>query len=648
MNILIPNSWLKDYLETNATPKEFATAMSLTSVSIERMEKVDDDIVYDIEVTTNRPDLMSIIGIAREASAVLPQQGFKAKFKPRTIDYYGKIVPKDNILNIEIDPTLVNRIVAIVLDITLGPSPKIIADRLTKSGIRSINNVVDVTNYIMREIGHPSHVFDYDRIPNHTLIIRRSKKGEKITTLDDKEYELAGEDIVADDGKGNIVDLLGIMGTANSVVTDDTKRIILFLDNNNPHLLRKTSMGLGIRTEAAVLNEKGLNPDIMFPTLLHGLELLKEFAHAKAVSPIIDMYPNKVKPKTITVTKEKIDATIGIEIPQKTIVEILESLGFTVSVTNTTFKVEVFTSRINDIDIPEDIIEEVARVYGYHKIPNNLPSFAEQDFYHQEKNEFYWIKKIKQAFLYWGYNETYTYSMVSEEQFDGPIENAIALRNPLTEDRVYLRNSLVPSLLEVCKTNKNREELCLFEISNVYLKTKGLPNEVLTLAGLLKGRSANFSNTKGVVERVFQILGIKDFTFERKEDGLDGAIVTIGKERIGTIEILDVATFEMNFASLLKHANAKKVYQIPPKFPPIIEDIRVEIPPKFTYEKVRNTIVAVDSLVNDVSLLDVFQNKRTFRITYLNKTRNLTNEDIVPVREKIIKVFEKEFEAAIS
>lgn len=648
MNILIPNSWLKEYLETDATPQQFADAMSLTSVSIERIEKVEDDYIYDIEVTTNRPDLMSIIGIAREASAVLPQQGYKAKFKPKTIDYYGKIVPKDSILNIEIDPTLVNRIVAIVLDITLGPSPKIIADRLTKSGIRSINNVVDVTNYIMREVGHPSHVFDYDRIPNHTLIIRKSKKGEKIITLDDKEYELSGDDIVADDGSGNIIDLLGIMGTANSVVTDNTKRIVLFLDNNNPHLLRKTSMGLGIRTEAAVLNEKGLNPDIMFPTLLHGLELYKKYANAQTVSPIIDIYPNKVKPKSITVTKEKIDATIGIEIPQKTVVEILESLGFTVSVKNTTFTVEIFTSRINDIDIPEDIIEEVARVYGYHKIPNRLPQFPEQEYYHQEENEFYWIKKIKQAFLYWGYNETYTYSMVSEEQFDGPIENAIALRNPLTEDRVYLRNSLIPSLLEVCETNKNREELRLFEISNIYSKNKGLPDEVLTIACLLKGRSANFSSIKGVVERVLQIFGIKDFSFVKKDYGLDGADITIGKEKVGTIEILEVATFEMNLAQLLEHATPQKAYRVPPKFPPIIEDIRVEIPSKFTYAQVKKTIAAIDPLIDDVSLLDVFQNKRTFRITYLDKTRNLTNEEIVPVREKIMKTFEKEFEAVLS
>src|SRR3990167_5939988 len=307
MNILIPNSWLKDYLETNATPQEFASAMSLTSVSIERIEKVDDDIVFDIEVTTNRPDLMSLEGIAREASAVLPEQSFKAVFKPHKISPL-KTTDKSPFLKIESDKTLVNRIVAVVMEVTLGSSPEKISKRLEKTGIRSINNVVDVTNYIMREIGHPAHVFDYDRLLTHTLVIRKSKKGEKIETLDEKKYTLQGDDIVADNGTGKIVDLLGIMGTANSVVTDDTKRIVLFLDNNNPHLLRKTSMNLGIRTEAAVLNEKGVDPTLMIPAILRGIELYKEIANGKLLSDIIDIYPNKPKAKTVTVLKEKIDA----------------------------------------------------------------------------------------------------------------------------------------------------------------------------------------------------------------------------------------------------------------------------------------------------------------------------------------------------
>ena len=648
MNILIPNSWLKDYLETDATPQQFATAMSLTSVSIERMEKVGDDVVFDIEVTTNRPDLMSIEGIAREASAVLSQQGYKAVFKSHNLKNTYDVVAKNPLLTIESDKSLVNRILAVIIDVELGPSPQIISKRLEKTGIRSINNVVDVTNYIMREVGHPSHVFDYDRLLNHTLIIRRSKKGEKIITLDEKEYTLPGNDIVADNGQGEIVDLLGIMGTANSVVTDTTRRVVLFLDNNKAHLLRQTSMTLGIRTEAAVLNEKELDTEIMLPTLLRGIELLKENANAKIVSPIIDIYPNKPKSTTISITKEKIQSVIGVEIPEETIKHILTHLGFTVTRTGKEFVVEIPSIRSNDIKIAEDIVEEVARVYGYHNIPNALPAFSEQSYYHQDKNEFYWIQKIKEAFLFWGYHETYTYSMVSEELLEGPTDNAIRLKNPLTEDHVYLRRSLIPSVLQVLGENRKYESLQLFEIANVYLKkSKGLPDERLHLASVTSGSNINFQSAKGVVEQLFKLLGIKKFGFKKKDDGIEGALIEVNGKLIGQIEVGETISLEIDLQLLLEYVSSKKTYIEPAKFPPIIEDVRVEIAPHYSFSKLSKSIKEVNELISDVTLLDVYKNKKTFRITYLNRMRNLTNEDVTPIRGQIESLLTSEFKAKI-
>jgi len=646
MNILIPNSWLKDYLKTNATPQEFATAMSLTSVSIERMEKVDDDIVYDIEVTTNRPDLMSIHGIAREASAVLPLAGYRAEFLPQTINYSLKTVSESPLLKIVNDSTLVNRIMAIVVEIDLSQSPKIISDRLEKTGIRSINNAVDITNYIMREIGHPSHVFDYDRLTNKTLIIRKSKKGEKITTLDNKEYILPGGDIVADDGKGTIVDLLGIMGTANSVVTNDTKRVVLFLDNNDPHTLRKTSMNLGIRTEAAVLNEKGLSPEIMLPTLLYGVELFKKYAKGRVISDIIDIYPNKPKPTSVQVSFSQIDQLIGISIPPETSISILKNLDFTVTHNKSGMTVTPPATRINDIEIPEDIIEEIARVYGYHKIPNLLPQQTDSNYYHQEDNEFYWITKIKEAFKLWGFNETYTYSMVSEDILEGPPVNALKLKNPLDEEHVYMRNTLIPSVIQVAQNNKTRSEFKLFEIANVYLqKQAGLPNEILHLAGVIKNETASFYDAKGTIEQLFKMLNITEFSFDKKDDGIKGAFIKLAGKTIGHIDAEEEIAFELDLEQVLKSASLKKVYVVPNKFPPIIEDVRIEIDQQYTFAQITDSVKEVSSLVRDVSLLDVYQSKKTFRITYIDKKRNLTNEDIAPVREKIIKTLEKKFKA---
>ena len=646
MNILIPDSWLRDYLETNATPKEFAREMSLTSVSIERMEKVGDDIVYDIEVTTNRPDLMSIEGIAREASAVLPQAGFTAKFKKRKQRESIETSTKSPLLQIANDPSLVNRILAVVMEIQLASSPDEMTKRLEKTGIRSINNVVDVTNYIMREIGHPSHVFDYDRLPNHTLNIRKSKKGEKIVTLDDKEYILLGDDIVADSGTGEIVDLLGIMGTANSVVVDTTRRIVLFLDNVNHNLLRKSSMNLGIRTEAAVLNEKGIDPELMMESMLRGIELLEKNAKGKMLTPIIDMYPNKVKTKNLQVEIEKIGELVGIEIEKKTVISILENLGFNVVSNGDVLNITVPTTRINDVDIPEDIIEEVARVYGYHKIPNALPSLPNQSYYHQDQNEFYWIQKIKEGFKYWGYNEIFTYSLVSEELFDGPIENAVKLKNPLTEDKGYLRNSLIPSVLETANIN-NREIQRLFEVANVYLKKKsGLPDEVLHLAVVLRGNSTFFDG-KGIVERLGQILGITKLSFDKKTEGIEGAYILYDGVRIGIIEADEDVAIELNLAELLKHANSKKIYIEKSKFPPIIEDVRVTIPVHYPFAKIEKAIKEVHELIYSVTLLDVYKNKKTFRITYMSRSQNLTNDDISPLRHDIEDLLVSHFKASL-
>lgn len=650
MNILILNSWLKEYLTTNATPQQFADAMSLTSVSIEHMEKVEDDIVYDIEVTTNRPDLMSIHGIAREALAVLPEAGYEATFKPRTINYSMRVLPKSPFITIQNDPTLVNRIVAVVMDVTLGESPKIVKERLTKTGIRSINNVVDVTNYIMRELGHPVHAFDYDRIEGQKLVIRRSKKGEKIETLDGNTYELLGNDIIAEDGSGRIVDLLGIMGLSNSSITSTTKRVLLFIDNNNPQFLRKTSMSLGIRTEAAVLNEKGVNPELMLPTLLHGIELLKSSANGKIVSDIVDIYPNKPILKSVHVTFERINSIIGIEINKKTVLQILGNLGFTIKKKDD-IGIEVIPpySRINDIEIPEDIVEEVARVYGYHKIPNLLPPITSTKSYHLDSSEFYWEEKVKQAFKYWGFNETYTYSMVSEALFDGPVENAVTLRNPLTEDRAYMRDSLIPSLLEVVRENK-RDITSIFEIANVYLKNgNNLPIEERHVACVIHKQKASFLEIKGIVEQLAHLMGLSYLTFKDGESIGDEIGVFYKGKKIGDIELLDKNTvnFELNFSCLLEYANLKKSYKIPPKYPPIIEDVRVRTDSKTTFDEIVKFIKKQSTVIKNVELLDVYDNKKTYRIYFQDATRNLTNEDIAPIREKLYKSLEKEFNATI-
>jgi phenylalanyl-tRNA synthetase beta chain len=651
MNIKILDSWIRDYLKTPATPKKIAEILSLTSVSVERIEKYGkDDYVYDIEVTTNRPELMSVIGLAQEAATVLTQKGIEAQFAKRkhTLPKTPHIdSPK---LIIKNDPKLVQRICAVIMEVTLKESPQYIKDRLVASGIRSLNNIIDITNIVMREIGHPTHVFDYDRLTNHTLIIRESKKGEQLTTLDEKTYTLSGGDIVADNGKGEIIDLLGVMGTKNSVVTNETKRILFFIDSVEPTRIRKTSMEYGIRTEAAVLNEKGINPEYALDALARGIELFEKLANGKMISDIIDIYPNPPQEKIIRLTEEKINTLVGVMIPLKTSQQILTNLGFNVAIKEQTLIVTVPKHKTGiDMQIPEDLIEEIARVYGYDNIPNTLPDFSTAAYTHMDTNEFYWEDRIKDALKYWGFIETYTYPMVSETLYEGPIENAVTIHNPLTDDMIYMRRSLIPSLLQVVNENKDHEAIKLFELANIYEPNgKDLPKQTIKLAGLVKEEQVQFLTMKGIIEQLFTDLAITNVQWKQLTTNR-GAQIIIGKDTIGTIEILDdtIITFELDFALILANATNKKIYKPISKYPPVVEDLAIIAPANVQTGDLMQMIQKQSSLIQSVSLLDKYEETRTFHIIYQSDENNLSDTEVGEIRKKVLKVLSDKFGARL-
>lgn len=648
MNIQILDSWLREYLETKATPEQIGDALSLTSISAEKIVPFGKgDVFYDFEVTTNRPDLMSVIAIAREAATVLKQEGIPATFKSPHPNPLPKVEGTEKI-EIQNDPKLANRILGVVMEVNLKESPEEMKNKLLASDHSNFNNLVDITNYVMHETGHPTHVFDFDRLNTKKLIIREAKPGEEIVTLDGKKYNLAGGDIIAEDDNGRIVDLLGVMGLENSVVTDDTKRIFFFIDDLDPHKIRKTSMSTGIRTDAAILNEKGLDPELSYQAFLRGIELFQKHADGKVISEIIDIYPNKPKTKQISVSIKQINDKVGIDIPKRTSIEILENLGFKVVEKNNVLTVTIPSIRNDDMNIPEDIIEEVARIYGYHNIPSILPSTSTTIPYNQSKDPFYWESKTKHTLKDWGFTEVYTYSMVSEVLLESKPEDAVTLQNPLTDDGVYMRTTLTPSLIQTVEENSNHERIKIFEIANVYKKRKGdLPEEIRMLAGVTK--SSKFLEVKGLIEQLFDELGIKDYTFKQSKKH-EGADIMIGKSQIGSIEILEsmIISFEINFEEMLRHVSSSKIYQPISKFPPIIEDVRITVSPETPYEKIVSTIKGQSSLVSTVELLDVYEDKKTFRIFYQDKKKNLTNEDIKPVREKILSSLKTKLKAKIS
>ncbi len=649
MTIKILDSWLRDYLKTGATAKEIAEKLSLTSVSVEKLEKHNDDFIYEIEVTTNRPDLMSILGLARETATALSHLGIKAQFiSPKLVKPEISKADK-NLIEIKNNPKLVNRICAVVMDVKVKDSPQFLKERLETSEIRSLNNLIDITNYVMRTIGHPAHVFDFDRLNTKTLTIKEATRGQRIKTLDGKEHLLFGGEIVAVNEKSEIVDLLGVMGLQNSVVTNDTKRILYFIDNNDKAHIRKASMSLGIRTEAAILNEKGLDTELAYEALLYGIKLFEQIAEGKVISEIIDIYPNKTLEAEINVFESKINSIIGINIPIAVSSKILSDLGFENKILGDRLKVKIPSFRSNDIEIAEDIIEEIARIYGYHNLPSKLPSL-EFEATNGSLNEFFFEKRVKDALKYWGFTECYTYSMVSAQALEGPVEEAVTIQNPLTEDFTYMRKTLVPSLLKVLSDNKKHREIKIFELAKIYLKeNNGLPKEQSTLAGVIKKPNANFYEIKGLIEQLLTDLGIRNLTFRSSQKGGLGSSIYTEKEYLGEIEVLDnsLIDFEINFETILKFANLKKEYKPLSKYPSITEDISVVVGDYIKTEDIITEIKKQSELISDVTLADKFKDSRTFHVVYQHPEKNLTNEDIVEVRKKIITSLKDTFKAAI-
>ncbi|MGB6882005.1 MAG: phenylalanine--tRNA ligase beta subunit-related protein, partial [Microgenomates group bacterium] len=373
MDILISDNWLRDFVKTDATAKKIAECLSLSGPSVDKTEKKAKDTIYHIEVTTNRVDSASVYGIAREAAAILPRFNIKARFLPLRVKANQKFTKNVKYLDVKIDHKLCPRFTAILIkNVKTKPSPDYIKKRLMAVGERPINNIVDISNYIMHEIGQPVHTFDYDKIAGAKMILRASKKGEKITTLDGITHELPGGDIVIEDGDGRLIDLAGIMGGKNTAIDRNTKNVLLFVQTYNPVNIRKTYISLGQRTEAAALFEKDLDPELVSLAMRRGIDLFIKLTGGKPKKEVLDIYPKPYKAKALKTTLDFIKDRLGVDLSKQEISKILCSLDFEINWKGKELEVLIPSFRAKDISLPEDIIEEVARIYGYHNLPSTL------------------------------------------------------------------------------------------------------------------------------------------------------------------------------------------------------------------------------------------------------------------------------------
>ncbi len=672
MNILVPDSWLREFLRTKATPKQLKEFLSLSGPSIERINRVGDEIVYDIEVTSNRPDSMSVFGIAREASCILPKFGIPATLTRNpyqvNLEPVKKLLTKTGSKKVSIttDPELNPRFTVLIFEnIQIKESPKWIKNCLELSGVRSVNNVVDITNYFMHAYGQPAHVFDYDQIlPINgvpTMIVRLSQKGEKLTTLDGKTHMLPGNDIVIADGSMRLIDLCGIMGGENTAISPHTRNVVLFLQSYNPVYIRRTAMSLGIRTEAASLFEKGIDSELVMPTMLKGMELIKKLSGGMPASRLYDIYPHHYKPYNVSVTKDKVFDYLGSHIADHEVKQILESLGFKVQVQAKEIQVTVPSFR-RDVTIDVDIIEELARIYGYHNIKPTLPGSEPPEIMIDPVLR--WEEEIKIRLRDWGYTETYTYSMISDEMmniFNLNKSEAYKISNPLSEDWVYMRPTLTPSMLMALKQNLHLgNEIKLFELSLIYkFKPNDLPMEESSLVVVWEGDK--FLEAKGLAESLFSLFGIQFPILDNASSshltwyaakslklGYYGALGVVDRLVLSQLGIKEQVTrLYLNVSKLASDAKPSIKYEPIPKFPPSYEDIAFIVPEHTHVGTLIALLKTVDPLVSDMTLLDVHGSTRTVHVTYLDPRKNLTSEQISVVREKLIAEAEKKFGAKL-
>lgn len=605
MNILVPHSWLKDYFKENILAEKIAEELSLHSFSVEKIIKEKGESIFEIEITPNRGDALSILGIARELGAIFSKKIVEKK----AIVKKGE---EKDILKVEIkNKNLVSRFSAIILDnVDIKESPKIIKERLLKVGIRPINNIVDITNYLMIDRGQPMHAFDFDKIKGEKMVIQESKKGEIVKTLDGVERILPEGVIIIKDGENRIIDLCGIMGAENSQIDKDTKKVLLFVQVYDPVKIRKASMTLAHRTDSAVRFEKGVDFEGVISSLWIAVDMAEKLANAKVSSKLIDIKNKEYKPNKISIDYNKINDIAGVDISKKDIDNILKYLNFKIE----KGKAIPPSFRYGDIEIIEDLAEEVVRIYGYHKI---LPKLFNGGIPNRNDNSIFEFEDLAKDFLrHRGFYECYNYTLTKKENI---LKEALEVINPLTKDLTYLRDSLIPQLLEVVEKNKDKKEkIMVFEISNIFIYQKsGLPLQPICLGLAIKG--IDYLEIKGIVDSLFEELGVS-------KEKVNFEIKNFKK---------DIFTIEINFEDLLKNSSKVKKYIPISKFSPIKEDLTLVVSDNVIYQDIEKIIFETDKRIEKLEFKCIYKNFLTLFISYLDKEKQISSDDTKEIRNKI-------------
>ena len=664
-------SWLQSFFRKKLPkPEKLAELLTMHSFEISEVKKSGQDFILDIDVLPNRAgDCFSHLGIAREIAAITNSFVQHLVMNIRE----DKNLKAKNFISVEVkNKVACPRYTArVVTEVKVGPSPKWIQERLKVCGLRPINNIVDIANYVMLETGQPLHAFDGEKLEGGKIIIRFAEEREKIVTLDEEKYDLNEDILVIADLKKPVA-IAGIKGGKIPEIDRKTKIVVLESANFNPRIIRRGSKKLDLRTDASLRFEHGIDPNLTEMAINRAAFLIQKIAHPpggypKVAQGLIDVYPKKVLPKRIKLDLDYVKGLLGIEIPKKEIISILKKLNFKITgVRPRQIEVEVPTFRL-DISIPEDLIEEIGRIYGYQKIPSVFPVAA---LIPPKKNlEIFWEDIVKNVLKEAGFTEVYNYSFISEK--DNPsfsFRDLIEIENPTSLDFKYLRPSLIPNLLKnIEKNQQNFTEIKIFELGKIFPKNgekrmlSGLqpthhpPEEKRMISGVITQKNQGmdgFYQLKGAVDLLLQKLGISNVWFAEPSAHLTPrpakqgsaydsyqptpeesrlsiwhpkkcAEIKINHQEIGFLgeispKILEnlkikgkVVIFDLDFEKLTKFSSEEHEYLPISRYPAAVRDLAVLVPRLVRVEEVLNKIHAAGGpLIRDIDLFDIYEGER--------------------------------------
>lgn len=667
--LTIPSAFVEDHKKDGIYILDHQDSFEL-GMDVRDVLGINDELI-EFEITSNRPDCRSIIGIAREAAVTLGKELKYPEIKVQACD-------EEMSFEIDIQTDLCKRYCGrVVKDVKVGPSPYWMQRKLIEAGMRPISNIVDITNYVMLELGQPLHAFDLDDIKYNKMTVKMAEEGEKFTTLDGVERTLTSDMLVIGN-QDKTLDLAGIMGGENSEIKDTTTSIFIEGASFAKENIRATSKKLGLRTEASSRFEKGIDINLAEEAVNRACQLIEELGCGTVLNGMLDYYPQKEEVQKVTVNPVRINKLLGVNVPMDQFINILESLEFKCNlVSSEVLELEVPTFRL-DITEDADILEEIARIYGYDNIPSASLEGNATAGVKTEKQKF--IDNVKSNSIACGLNEILTYSFVSPRGVDKinlPADdekrNFVKIMNPLGEETSVMRTTLIPNMLDVISTNISHkvEEVSAFECGNTFIPQEGLPIETKKYCVGMYGKEVDFFVLKGVIESVLNNVGLKGYEIEPETTNLtfhpgrcakivynNIYIGTFGELHPDVIENYNlgqrVYVAEINIDTVFENLNLTKSYNPLPKYPSTSRDIALIVKDEVFVKQIEDIIKANgEDLVESYKLFDVYKGAQieeghksiAYSITYRSKDKTLTDEDVAKVHEKILSELSEKLNA---